>query len=94
MATCRLLDYHHAQSRLFHERVGTRAMAHPRPAEMVCHALAFLCPMIMAFLAQRDGTRNLRVSLYPVGVVSAVLSILITGQERAKARSEGGESCF
>jgi hypothetical protein len=68
-------------------------MTHPRPAKMACHALAFLCPVIMAFLAQRDGTRNLRVSLYPVGVVSVVLSILITGEERAKARLEGGESC-
>lgn len=56
------------------------------------NALAILCPLTLAILSQRAGTRYWRVTCYPLGVISAVLAILTLTNHVRKTRVTGGES--
>jgi hypothetical protein len=59
---------------------------------IVFNALAILCPLAMAILSQRPGTRYWRVVCYPLGVISAVLAILTLTDYVRKTRVPGGMS--
>lgn len=59
---------------------------------LLVHAIAVLCPLAMAILSQRCGTRYWRVRVYPLGVVSSVLAVLMLKEQTRKTYSAGGES--
>jgi disulfide bond formation protein DsbB len=58
--------------------------------DITFHVMAILCPIAMAILAQRPGTRTARVTIYPVGVISAVLALLSLGRRKAQTWTMSG----
>jgi hypothetical protein len=59
---------------------------------IIFNALAILCPLIMALLSQRPGTRVWKVGIYPLGVICAVLAILSLTDHTRRTRLPGGEA--
>jgi hypothetical protein len=55
------------------------------------NAHAIFCPLAMAILSQRPGTRYWRVTCYPLGVISAVLAILTLTDYVRRTRAPGGK---
>lgn len=58
------------------------------------HALALLCPLLMAHLAQRPNNRFVRLAVYPVGITAAVLAVLDLGARKAEQKDAFGKCCL
>lgn len=68
-------------------------MSSPHPTTwtgVLLNAMAIICPLVMALLSQKPGTRFWRTKIYPIGVVSAVLAILHLREQTRRTFSPGG----
>jgi hypothetical protein len=82
------MSWRHGDNRPFIPSINVMSLPWPL---ILFNALAILCPLAMAILSQRAGTRYWRVACYPLGVISAILAILTLTDHVRETRVPGGK---